>query len=386
MDDRIDLAPGQKAGGPHPHAGFETVPCVVEGELRDRGEGMLGTGDVLGMTAGGGVIHNEDVPPLGKSRILQLWLTLPQQSRWAEPRFEHIVRDAAPVRREPGADARVYSGSSGSARATTHNHVPVTFVDLRLEPGARFEQELPDSYNGFLYVLEGDVDVGPERTRLTAGQVGWLAETTPDASSLRAARRPERSEGPAPVVVNVSALRITAEAPPARLGLTSVVTVLRLADAVQVFQNFGALDLLSQGRMEMVVGRGSFVESFPLFGLRLEDYDSLFAENLELLLEIRANERVTWSGRHRAPLTGQGVYPRPLQDPLPIWLGVGGTPKSFARAGVLGLPLMVAIIGGGPHRFRPLVDLYRATGRQHGHSADHLKVGLHMLGYIGVTQ
>src|SRR5258705_2537576 len=171
-----------------------------------------------------------------------------------------------------------------------------------------------------------------------------------------------------------------------RIRLASAVTVLSSADPVRVFQNFATLDLLSQGRMEMVVGRGSFVESFPLFGLRLEDYDSLFAENLELLLEIRANERVTWSGRHRAPLTGQGVYPRPLQDPLPIWLGVGGTPKSFARAGVLGLPLMVAIIGGGPHRFRPLVDLYRATGRQHGHSADHLKVGLHMLGYIGVTQ
>jgi redox-sensitive bicupin YhaK (pirin superfamily) len=188
MDDRIDLAPGQKAGGPHPHAGFETVTFVVEGELRDRDEGMLGTGDVLWMTAGSGVIHNEDVTPLGKSRILQLWLTLPQQSRWAEPRFEHIVRDAAPVRHEPGAEARVYSGRSGSARATTHNHVPVTFVDLHLEPDARFEQELPDSYNGFLYVLEGDVDVGPERTRLTTGQVGWLAEATPDASSLGALR------------------------------------------------------------------------------------------------------------------------------------------------------------------------------------------------------
>jgi redox-sensitive bicupin YhaK (pirin superfamily) len=211
MDDHIDLAPGQKAGGPHPHAGFETVTFVVEGELRDRDEGMLGTGDVLWMTAGSGVIHNEDVTPLGKSRILQLWLTLPQQSRWAEPRFEHIARDAAPVRREPGAEARVYSGRSGSARATTHNHVPVTFVDLRLEPGARFEQELPDSYNGFLYVLEGDVDVGPERTRLTAGQVGWLAEST--------GGRPERSEGPAPVVPSVRTLRITAGDHGARLVL-----------------------------------------------------------------------------------------------------------------------------------------------------------------------
>jgi probable LLM family oxidoreductase len=170
-----------------------------------------------------------------------------------------------------------------------------------------------------------------------------------------------------------------------RIRLTSAVTVLSSADPVRVFQNFATLDLLSQGRAEMVVGRGSFIESFPLFGLRLEDYDSLFAENLDLLLEIRENEHVTWSGKHRAPLTGQGVYPRPLQDPLPIWLGVGGTPKSFARAGALGLPLMVAIIGGEPRRFRPLVDLYRETGMRAGHSADRLKVGVHALGYVAAT-
>jgi len=185
MDDRIDLEPGRKAGGPHPHAGFETVTFVVEGELRDRDEGMLGTGDVLWMTAGSGVIHNEDVEPLGKSRILQLWLTLPQSARWASPRFEHIVRDSAPVRREPGAEARVYSGSSGSARATTHNYVPVTLVDVRLQPGARFEQELPDSYNGFVYVLDGDISVGSQRTRLTPGQVGWLTEAERDATTVR---------------------------------------------------------------------------------------------------------------------------------------------------------------------------------------------------------
>jgi alkanesulfonate monooxygenase SsuD/methylene tetrahydromethanopterin reductase-like flavin-dependent oxidoreductase (luciferase family) len=135
----------------------------------------------------------------------------------------------------------------------------------------------------------------------------------------------------------------------------------------------------------MVVGRGSFVESFPLFGLKLEDYDSLFAEKLDLLLKIRANEHVHWSGQHRAELTGQGVYPRPVQDPLPIWLGVGGTPASFARAGALGLPLMVAIIGGEPRRFRPLVDLYRETGRRAGYSPDQLKVGVHALGYVAPT-
>jgi redox-sensitive bicupin YhaK (pirin superfamily) len=176
MDDRIDLQPGQMAGGAHPHGGFETVTFVVEGELRDRDEGTLRTGDVVWMTAGSGVIHNEDVMPLGRSRILQLWLTLPHSARWAAPRFEHVARDAAPVRREPGAEARVYSGRSGSARAATHNYVPVTLVDLRLQPGVRFEQELPDSYNGFTYVLEGDLDVGAQHTRLTAGQVGWLAD------------------------------------------------------------------------------------------------------------------------------------------------------------------------------------------------------------------
>ena len=188
MDDRIDLEPGQKAGGAHPHGGFETVTFVVEGELRDRDEGMLRTGDVLWMTAGSGVIHNENVVPLGKSRILQLWLTLPHDERWAAPRFEHITRDAAPVRREPGVEARVYSGSSGSVRATTHNYVPVTLIDLQLQPGARFEQELPDSYNGFFYVLEGAIAVGAERTRLTAGQAGWLGETEPNASGISSVR------------------------------------------------------------------------------------------------------------------------------------------------------------------------------------------------------
>jgi len=170
-----------------------------------------------------------------------------------------------------------------------------------------------------------------------------------------------------------------------RIRLTSAVTVLSSADPVRVFQNFATLDLLSQGRAEIVVGRGSFVDSFPLFGFRLEDYDSLFAEKLDLLLKIREHEHVTWSGKHRAPLTGQGVYPRPLQDPLPIWLGVGGTPQSFARAGTLGLPLMVAIIGGETRRFRPLVDLYREAGARARHSPDRLKVGVHSLGYVAAT-
>jgi redox-sensitive bicupin YhaK (pirin superfamily) len=188
MDDRIDLGPGRELGGAHPHGGFETVTFVVEGELRDRDEGLLRTGDVLWMTAGSGVIHGENVVSLGKSRILQLWLTLPHHERWAPPRFEHVARDAAPVRNAPGVEARVYSGSSGPARATTHNYVPVTLVDIGLQRGARFEQELPDSYNGFVYVLDGAVSVGTERTRLSAGQVGWLAgalANTSNGGSLR---------------------------------------------------------------------------------------------------------------------------------------------------------------------------------------------------------
>ena len=170
-----------------------------------------------------------------------------------------------------------------------------------------------------------------------------------------------------------------------RIRLTSAVAVLSAADPVRVFQSFATLDLISGGRAEMVVGRGSFIEAFPLFGLDLDDYDSLFAEKLDLLLKIRENEHVHWSGRHRAALTGQGVYPRPLQDPLPIWLGVGGTPESFVRAGALGLPLMVAIIGGETRRFRPLVDLYREAGRRAGFSPDRLKVGVHSLGYVAET-
>jgi probable LLM family oxidoreductase len=170
-----------------------------------------------------------------------------------------------------------------------------------------------------------------------------------------------------------------------RIRLTSAVTVLSSADPVRVFQNFATLDLVSQGRAEMVVGRGSFIESFPLFGLRLEDYDSLFAEKLDLLLQVRDNEHVHWSGKHRPSLTGEGVYPRPVQDPLPIWLGVGGTPNSFVRAGALGLPLMVAIIGGEVKRFRPLVDLYREAGERAGHPREQLRVGMHAPGYVAAT-
>jgi probable LLM family oxidoreductase len=170
-----------------------------------------------------------------------------------------------------------------------------------------------------------------------------------------------------------------------RIKLTSAVTVLSAADPVRVFQNFATLDLISKGRAEMVVGRGSFIEAYPLFGLDLNDYNELFTEKLDLLLNIRSNEFVTWSGKFRAALHNQAVYPRPLQQELPIWLGVGGTPESFARAGTLGLPLMVAVIGGETHRFRPLIDLYRKAGEKAGHAPEKLKVGLHSLGYVAHT-
>ena len=169
------------------------------------------------------------------------------------------------------------------------------------------------------------------------------------------------------------------------IRLSSAVTVLSAADPVRVFQEFATLDLISGGRAEIVAGRGSFTEAYPLFGLRLQDYDDLFTEKLELLLKIRDNATVTWSGKHRPALNGQAIYPRPLQEQIPIWLGVGGTPQSFARAGYLGLPLMVAIIGGEQHRFRPLIDLYREAGRRAGHAPDKLKVGLHMFGFLGDT-
>jgi probable LLM family oxidoreductase len=167
--------------------------------------------------------------------------------------------------------------------------------------------------------------------------------------------------------------------------LTSAVTVLSAADPVRVFQNFATLDLISKGRAEMVVGRGSFIESFALFGLKLEDYDDLFSEKLDLLLKIRESEIVNWSGQFRPALNNQAIYPRPFQKKLPIWLGVGGTPASFVRAGTLGLPLMVAVIGGETHRFRPLVDLYRKAGEKAGFAPEELKVGLHSLGYVADT-
>ena len=184
----------------------------------------------------------------------------------------------------------------------------------------------------------------------------------------------------APAVILSAAAALTKS-----IKLSSAVTVISAADPVRVFQDYATLDLISQGRAEMIVGRGSFTEAFPLYGLNLHDYDALFLEKLNLLLTLRENEIVNWSGRFRPALIDQAVYPRPVQSSLPIWLGVGGTPASFVRAGTMGLPLMVAIIGGETHRFRPLIDLYREAGEKAGFKPEQLKVGLHSLGYVANT-
>jgi redox-sensitive bicupin YhaK (pirin superfamily) len=183
-DDRLDLPEGAPVGDEHPHAGFEIATFVVEGSLRDRDEGILRAGDVQWMTAGRGVIHGEHVVPEKQTRILQLWIALPEAERWREPRFGTITRDAAPVRREPGVEARVYSGASGDRRAPAGNHGPMTLVDVRLESGATLEQELPASYNGFVYVLDGVARIGDDDgTTLDAGQVGWLDRPAEDGPS-----------------------------------------------------------------------------------------------------------------------------------------------------------------------------------------------------------
>lgn len=218
-----------------------------------------------------------------------------------------------------------------------------------------------------------------ERLRKLVEQIEYADKIGLDLFGIGEHHRKEFLDSAPTVILAAAAARTS------RIRLTSAVTVLSAYDPVRLFQEFSTLDLLSQGRAEMVVGRGSFVEAFPLFGLELDDYDSLFIEKLDLLLRIRDNEHVHWSGNYRPALSGQGIYPRPIQQPLPVWIGVGGTPESFVRAGQLGLPLMVAIIGGETHRFKPLVDLYWKAGREAGYSDNQLKVGVHSLGYVAET-
>lgn len=191
--------------------------------------------------------------------------------------------------------------------------------------------------------------------------------------------RPDYAVSSPAVVLAAAAARTT------RIKLTSAVTVLSSDDPVRVFQDFSTLDLLSGGRAEITAGRGSFIESYPLFGQDLDDYNELFTEKLELLLKLREQERITWRGKHRPSIDDRGVYPRPLQQPLPVWIAVGGTPQSVVRAGTLGLPLAIAIIGGMPERFAPLVQLYREAAAKAGHDASTLKVSINSHGFIADT-
>jgi probable LLM family oxidoreductase len=237
-----------------------------------------------------------------------------------------------------------------------------------------------DSFAAFVTDAQGNpVGTAQDALQELLARIQLADEKGLDVFAIGEHHRKEFLDSATSVILAAAASRTT------RIRLSSAVTVLSAADPVRVFQQFATLDLISQGRAELVVGRGSFTEAFPLFGLNFQDYDALFAEKLELLLQLNEQEVVTWRGRFRPALQEQAIYPRPLQPKLPIWLGVGGTPASFVRAGSLGLPLMVAVIGGETHRFRPLIDLYREAGDKAGFAKDDLKVGLHSLGYVAQT-
>lgn len=232
-----------------------------------------------------------------------------------------------------------------------------------------FAERTPDPRTGELVSSEQRLRDLLEEIEL-ADQVGL------DVFGVGEHHRPDYLVSSPAVVLAAAAMRTS------HIRLTSAVTVLSSDDPVRVFQDFATLDLLSGGRAEIMAGRGSFIESFPLFGYDLNDYDALFTEKLELLLALRDDERVTWSGSHRAPLQDNGVYPRPLQNPLPVWIAVGGTPESVVRAGTLGLPMALGIIGGAPERFVPLVDLYRESSRRAGHDPDSLSVSINSHGFV----
>jgi probable LLM family oxidoreductase len=215
-----------------------------------------------------------------------------------------------------------------------------------------------------------------ERVRDLLEEIELADQVGLDVFGVGEHHRPDFAVSAPTVVLAAAAARTS------RIRLTSAVTVLSSDDPVRVFEQFATLDLISAGRAEIMAGRGSFIESFPLFGFDLDDYDELFAEKLELLLELRERERVTWSGAHRAPLRDAGVYPRPLQDPLPVWIAVGGNPPSAVRAGKLGLGLAVAIIGGMPERFAPLIELYRQSALRSGHDPERVPVGINSHAFV----
>jgi len=217
---------------------------------------------------------------------------------------------------------------------------------------------------------EGRAEVEGQRLRDLIEEAELADQVGLDVYGVGEHHRPDYAISAPEVVLAAAATRTK------RIRLTSAVTVLSSDDPVRVFERFATLDLISGGRAEIMAGRGSFIESFPLFGFDLDDYDELFTEKLDLLLKLRDSEHVTWSGRMRPPLRGQGVYPRPLQNPLPVWIAVGGTPQSVIRAAKLGLPMALAIIGGMPERFAPVVDLYRDTARLAGHDPSKLPVSI----------
>ncbi|HZF57509.1 MAG TPA: LLM class flavin-dependent oxidoreductase [Rubrobacter sp.] len=227
-------------------------------------------------------------------------------------------------------------------------------------------------------------DVGPEigperRLRNLMEEIELADQVGLDVFGVGEHHRPDYAVSSPAVALAAAAARTE------NIRLTSAVTVLSSDDPVRVFQDFATLDLLSGGRAEIMAGRGSFIESFPLFGYDLDDYDVLFAEKLELLLKLRESKRVTWSGEHRAPLVDAGVFPRPVQDPLPLWIAVGGTPQSVVRAALLGLPLAIAIIGGQPENFAPLARLYREAATRAGHDPAGMEISINSHAYVADT-
>lgn len=233
-----------------------------------------------------------------------------------------------------------------------------------------FVELTPDPVTGKMITAE-------QRMRDLMEEIDLAEQAGLDVFAVGEHHRPEYLVSAPAVVLGAAAVRTK------KIRLSSAVTVLSSDDPVRVFEAFSTVDLLSSGRAEIMAGRGSFIESFPLFGYSLDDYDELFAEKLRLLLQLRENEIITWKGRHRSAIQGLGVYPRPVQDRLPVWIAVGGTPGSVVRAARLGLPLALAIIGGHSAQFAPLMQLYRDTAINAGYAADQLQIGINSHTYVG---